>query len=1157
MTEIHRSLALLSGTAQIQLWDPCAGEGEAILELATLVLTSEPSLKVHLCLAELSPARASVLETNCTTAVAQFGDRLTWQVAQGDAFMLPNLARSGSLLYLNPPFDTDPVCGRLEARWIKHFIAALQSGREGSGVLVFVIPPSAVEACGTLLDTFFERLSIRHVEGPQGPLLIVMAVACRFRTSMGKSFVDLAAEGTDVGTNVVYTVPPATSPIPSSWEIARVDSKRFAAQFAPWHATERGLVPIPKMTCAIPLAEVNVQRFMCASDPRPGHIAAAIACGAFDGVLVEPNPEGVPSWAGPIYVKGIFGKELVSEGFTELKEGEVRERLREAPRLRAMILETEGYQTFELKQDLDPSDSPKSWEEASVGDLLLWYGKGLLEAFQRRCYPRFPELPELKGACTRKLFPAQEKLVRGGVAFLHQVGAALIQGETGVGKTQMGLATLGEFGSRRTLVMAPPALLSPRQWPAQIAACFPEAKIFFASDITSLRAYEQAVQADPQGHYVLLLNRNDAKLGYPREGITGRCPACHTKIETSPDTLAGRKARCGARLPKLSPKLRQIVHILWPLSLEDSMLSSLGPAKGRHHKAKKVDPHRLDPLLVDLVKRAAILQREHPTWTSAIYWLRQHGATMPKPEWQKVLSMLEYHKLWRERMEEIVLGPQVQSAMVADDVFALFLDSPEIEHSVCNEPLWTAGPSQDFRRKGTKESGLRRVPLAKQLLGLIRSGLVDSVILDEFHELANLNSAQSKAAWLLLEQKIPRVLLTGSLANGYAWSIFLALWATSPDFRRKYGRKDMSKFLEQCGFQKGDRILKGQTAAALQLQAQDKVMGKSSNRVIKGGDFRPTAPAPGVMPNAILTHLLAGSLTLTLADLGLNLPPKRPTEVIYLPMLPEQKAATDKLFQLVASCIEKDLSKWKGKTKMLGALMELLSAPDRLLEDVIGPSWDILHTPADGSEKKLVGSVASMPKGTTLPKEEKLLEILQRELDEGRRVLIFAHHRDLFPRILRIAQRVDPKAVYMDAKKVAPEDRPEWIDEIVRQGSRVLIGSPIALGTGIDTLVPFATQVWFQPPPKCQPTVKRQADGRAHRIGQDQECRSYMLAYDHPRTRDEIGLLFRKIAVSEAVDGHDAASALRASGASGEDEAMTADLARFIWERMRSSQKAA
>lgn len=1150
MAQAHGALALLSGTEQIQLWDPCAGEGEAILELASLLLESDPKIKVHLCLAELSPARAAILETKCAEAQ---GDRLTWQVAQGDAFMLPTLPRTGSLLYLNPPFDADPVCGRLEARWLKHFAAALQSGREGSGVLVFVIPPSAAASCSVLLDTFFERLSIRHIEGPQGPLLLVMGVACRFRSGAGKSFVDLAETGEDHGTNTIYTVPPAVSAPLINWEITRVDSKRFVAHFRPWHATERATVPIPKMTCAIPLAEVNVQRFMCASDPRPGHIAAAVACGAFDGLLVYPNPEGVPSWAGPIYVKGIFGKELVSEGFTELGSGEVRERLREAPRLRAMILETSGYQTFELKQELDPSDQPKGWEDATVGDLLLWYGKGLLDAFQQRCYPRFPELPDLRGACARKLFPAQEKLVRGGVAFLRQVGAALIQGETGVGKTQMGLATVGEFGSRRTLVMAPPTLLSPRQWPAQIAACFPSAKVFFASDITSLREYEQAVQAHPEGHFILLLNRNDAKLGYPREGITGRCPKCHTKIDTSPDTLAGRKARCQRKLPKLTPKLRQIVHTLWPLSLEDSMLSSLGPARGLHHKAKKVDPHRLVPLLVDLVGRAAVLQREHPTWTSAIYWLRGHGATMPAPEWAKILALLEYHKLWRARLEEIVLGPQVQSAMVADDIFSLFLDSPEIEHEVCGESLWTAGPPQNFLRRGAKESGLRRVPLAKQILRLIRGGLVDSVILDEFHELANLNSAQSRAAWLLLEQKIPRVLLTGSLANGYAWSIFLALWATSPDFRRKYGRKDMSKFLEQCGFQKGDRILKGQTAAALQLQAQDKIMGKNSNRIIKGGDFRPTAPAPGVMPDAILTHLLAGSLTLTLADLNLNLPPKRPTEVIYLPLLPAQKEATDKLFALVATCIEKDLGRWKGKTKMLGVLMELLSAPDRLLEDVIGPKWDIIHTPADGSEKKLVGSVPSLSKDLLLPKEEKLLEILERELGEGRRVLIFAHHRDLFPRILRVSQRVDPKAVYMDARKVAPEQRAEWIDEIVRQGSRVLVGSPIAMGTGIDTLVPFATQAWFQPPPKCQPTVKRQADGRGHRIGQDMECRSFMLAYDHPRTRDEIGLLFRKIAVSEAVDGHDAAGALRASGASGEDEAMAADLARFIWERMRSA----
>src|SRR5581483_2066832 len=95
----------------------------------------------------------------------------------------------------------------------------------------------------------------------------------------------------------------------------------------------------------------------------------------------------------------------------------------------------------------------------------------------------------------------------------------------------------------------------------------------------------------------------------------------------------------------------------------------------------------------------------------------------------------------------------------------------------CGEPLYQAIPEP------------RRFPLAT-FIAKRHPELFDLLILDEGHEYATDGSAQERSAHRLTSLGIPTLLLTGTVMNGYAESLFTNQWALSEDFRREFSRDE-------------------------------------------------------------------------------------------------------------------------------------------------------------------------------------------------------------------------------------------------------------------------------------------------------------------------------------------------------------------------------
>src|SRR5271166_4724638 len=125
--EAQNIRALLMSSAPYAAIDPCVGDGTALIEITK-------DTGGHLTGIELDADRATAAAENGIAAV------------HGSAFECRVLAETCSLLYLNPPYDTEfgPHSNkRMELVFLEHCYRWVTS----EGVLVFVVPAPAVGTC--------------------------------------------------------------------------------------------------------------------------------------------------------------------------------------------------------------------------------------------------------------------------------------------------------------------------------------------------------------------------------------------------------------------------------------------------------------------------------------------------------------------------------------------------------------------------------------------------------------------------------------------------------------------------------------------------------------------------------------------------------------------------------------------------------------------------------------------------------------------------------------------------------------------------------------------------------------------------------------------------------------------------------------------------
>src|SRR5271167_764602 len=127
--------------------DPCIGDGTALIEITK-------DTGAHLAGIEFDADRAAAAAGKGVATV------------HGSAFECRVPAESCSLLYLNPPYDSEfgPHSNkRMELVFLEHCYRWVTS----EGVLVFVVPAPAVGTCARLLASQLDLMSVFRIEHPE------------------------------------------------------------------------------------------------------------------------------------------------------------------------------------------------------------------------------------------------------------------------------------------------------------------------------------------------------------------------------------------------------------------------------------------------------------------------------------------------------------------------------------------------------------------------------------------------------------------------------------------------------------------------------------------------------------------------------------------------------------------------------------------------------------------------------------------------------------------------------------------------------------------------------------------------------------------------------------------------------------------------------
>ena len=1189
---IGRIVAPPSDGGVYSFLDPCAGEGAALFGLADSICKGDKSGPLYSV--EMEKSRYEGLlkryrEAYRTEAMCLHGDAFLADWQKESYYGSPS--EGVSVLYLNPPYDSEPRYKRLEHRFLVRFTEALAEG----GVLLFVVPGYALEASAEFLGLWYESLHCFKFPDPHYDVY-KQVVLCGTKTSAR-----LYSDPNTVNQVMGWSKNPSQCPelpnmmedrvlsAPESqrygsllprWEMKKLDFRQISQEVVPWvYNGKRGTqYTLSTVLPSQPVQELLLRNYPVATPPRPSHIASGIAAGVFNGHKISPDPEfagRLPS----ILLKGVFVKEYRTIEEKETKEGTSLIQVQQPSLVvSALNLETGIYRTIPS----EGSNTAETFDELTIPSLLAQYSGGLMQAMEAQCPimydPRIHRGDIALADTTRKPYVAQADAAKALTMLLRQNGKAILLGEIGCGKSQVSLTVAKTYGAKKLLVICPPHLLT--GWGNEVKSVWPSAKVVVLETIEDV----ERVAVDPSSELVMLMTREAAKLSHGWESVGHYCPKCGG--ETPKEDHAKKHSRCKlTRVTGDTFGVRVGSRIASQLVKHDpsnptyKALVSGAVLKGLRGK-KPLNPDTFEgvpeSVVRELFEELKHKTHNHKVWEllttaflatkgnsvllEAIEFFRNSGQSdkvdaleyfLPLDHPVEVRYGYRYQDLLRYREGHDTAVPSILIEAAHRLGVQYFAGSPRgsFEHAKnlfdltlktwkpkvsgpCGEFLYQASP--DPRRYGLSQYIHRR-----------HKNLFDFMILDEAHEYGNDNSAQSRANLRLAGSDKPTIAMSGSIMNGYAESLFPLMWVFSKGFREEFSREDKQRFIDRYGYRK--RLVREDDVVL-------SVTGHGSNSERREVSEKAVGNAPGILPLFILKHLLPVSVTLHKTDLQLELPPCTQERVMIQPSK-EMTRNYDRMLRELLAQIQKDRKDPELAGKLFGQLAEFPGYMDRCTEDTgnVGTSsYEVRYPESVGGDA--VTSCPLFESSYITPKEQWMLEELERRIQDGENVMVLGWHTNTLPRLQRLIQnRLGIKVAVLYADKVPTRKRQDWISQnVVNPGIKVMVSNPVCIQTGLNNLVHFSCQIWMQNP-AANPIVYRQAIGRVDRIGKKRPSTILVPVYQGTMQETMFDLLLQKVAVSTSTDGLDPESALLAAGIGAETFLTGLSLGKQLWAMLQAA----
>ena len=294
---------------------------------------------------------------------------------------------------------------------------------------------------------------------------------------------------------------------------------------------------------------------------------------------------------------------------------------------------------------------------------------------------------------------------------------------------------------------------------------------------------------------------------------------------------------------------------------------------------------------------------------------------------------------------------------------------------------------------------------------------------------------------------------------------------------------------------------------------------------------------PGISPLLLGKTLLPNSVFLRLSDCVENLVPYE-EEVYEIEMSPEQAEHYQEFEEQMRKALKEALA--QRDNSLLGSYLNaLLSYPERIYKGI-----QVFHP----HTKELVA--IGPPVQGIMPKEQELLDIIGKELNLKRKVLVYIQNSnttDISPRLTELMEQKGYRVKVLRAGD--SEGRDEKIKKWVKEGLDILICNPKLVEVGLDFL--FAVTVVFYQCGYSTYTL-RQASRRSWRIPQTKPVKVYFLTYAGTMQTKAMKLIADKLTCSLALEGELTDKGLAAL--SDTSDSITKELAKMLVEKSQDNR---
>lgn len=439
----------------------------------------------------------------------------------------------------------------------------------------------------------------------------------------------------------------------------------------------------------------------------------------------------------------------------------------------------------------------------------------------------------------------------------------------------------------------------------------------------------------------------------------------------------------------------------------------------------------------------------------------------------------------------------------------------KLAHAIRQESKNHVQHIQSSQPKPAAITGMPRRVAAIEYIRRKMKHFFDMAIVDEIHELKAGMSAQGNALGALVESSKKVIGGTGTLFGGKAEDVYYLLWRLFPQMMAESGYRyeEVTRFNEEYGNIE-------ETTYESRSEASE-----YTNTNSRGGDRRTTKKVmPGISPFIFGKYLVQNVINVRLKDVWPDPVELVDTPTIFVPMSEELRKPYDQMLH----SFERAIDSYDDGFKLFMKMTDYgIAYPDNPFKFP-----DATHKNADG-KREVFWDAHHLNPDCTLPKEAKLQEIIQTEMAEGRKAIVYVRdtgtsvsERDLRPRLKEKLEEIGAKVCILDTSTTKTNNRSEWLaNKIEQENYDVCIVSQELVKVGLDLLC-TPTLIYYQF--SWSLFTINQSARRAWRLGQDKECRLFYLAYKNSFQEKMAELIAKKNRATAAINGEVSSDGLSA-----------------------------